>query len=247
MRGIEIKQIKLVRAISEIGNLTRAARNLNISQPALSQQLLELEDYIGRPLFQRTKKRMILTETGESFLIQGEKVLAEMRLLESFVDRFSMGESGKLRISIDATMCIVWLPGVMKKFRELYPNVEVHILNVQDSLTDLRSHNIEYEATRHRCIERDNDIIVGHSRGRGERDNWIQSCVDPFDFGDNQGQGQVAVQLIVGKAIELVVNHYGPSCGIHVDFYSNSDRKTQLVRPYRNESAACSSLDPAVR
>ena len=149
MRGIEIKHIKLVRSIIEIGNLTRAAKNLHISQPALSQQLLELEAYIGRPLFQRTKKRMIPTEAGENFMVQGEKVLAEMRQLESFVDRFSMGESGKLRISIDTAMCLVWLPVVMKQFRELYPNVEIHIVSANDSLMDLRNHNIDLAVVAH--------------------------------------------------------------------------------------------------
>ncbi len=143
MRGLEIRQIKLVKAIADIGNLTRAADSLNISQPALSQQLSELEAYIGRPLFQRTKKRMILTDTGESFLTQGEKVLNEMRHLEMFVDRYSMGETGKLRISLDPTMTLVWLPEVMKNFRDLYPNVELHIQHANDSLAEIRARNID--------------------------------------------------------------------------------------------------------
>lgn len=60
MPQLEVKHLKLIQAITETENLTRAAARLMISQPALSRQLLDIEDRLGTSLFHRSRKRMLL-------------------------------------------------------------------------------------------------------------------------------------------------------------------------------------------
>ena len=82
MSFIEIKHLKLVKAISETGNMTKAAQTLFLTQPALSHQLVDLEGKLETPLFHRTKKKMILTRAGEMLLKSAENVLLEITRAE---------------------------------------------------------------------------------------------------------------------------------------------------------------------
>lgn len=67
MLHLEIKHLRLVTHIAEVANLTRAAHMLCLSQPALSKQLAELEEWLGFAMFHRTRKGMCLTDPGTGF------------------------------------------------------------------------------------------------------------------------------------------------------------------------------------
>lgn len=61
---MEIRLLRYFWAVAQEGNISRAARILNITQPTLSRQIKELEESIGRPLFHREKNRLSLTQDG---------------------------------------------------------------------------------------------------------------------------------------------------------------------------------------
>ncbi len=124
---MELRHLRLVRTLTREGTLTAAARHLHLSQPALSHQLREIQEEMGAPLFQRARKRMVLTEAGRRVLEGAETILLEMESVEADVARLASGEGGTLRI---ATACYTgyhWLPSILRAFRRRYPRVNVKV------------------------------------------------------------------------------------------------------------------------
>ena len=80
---MELYQLRSFVAIAELGQLTRAAEKLHVSQPAVSAQLKALEDKLGLALFERTATGMVLTTPGARLLKEAEKVLAAARELQN--------------------------------------------------------------------------------------------------------------------------------------------------------------------
>jgi DNA-binding transcriptional LysR family regulator len=72
---MELKQLRLFLAVAEELNYTRAAQRVNIAQPALSQQILNLENSLGVTLFSRNKRMVGLTQAGEELVTHARRVL----------------------------------------------------------------------------------------------------------------------------------------------------------------------------
>ncbi|MBI3405040.1 MAG: LysR family transcriptional regulator [Acidobacteria bacterium] len=125
---LEVRHLKLVEAIAELGGLTRAGTRLHLSQSALSHQLRDAEEKLGTQLFHRMGKRMILTQAGERVLQSARFVLEEMERAETDIRRTSQGREGLLRIATECYTCYHWLPGRLKKFQMKYPRVEMQVI-----------------------------------------------------------------------------------------------------------------------
>ncbi|OZG74719.1 hypothetical protein BTA51_07020 [Hahella sp. CCB-MM4] len=143
MLRLDIKQLRLVKTIADTKNITHAAAQLHLSQPALSKQLMELESRLGFPLFLRTRKAMVLTEPGHSFYRHAERILQDILVMEEQMAKFSGGASGRLRISIDRVHQSDWLSPVMGRFRKLYPQVDLEVVQVDRLLESLTAQKID--------------------------------------------------------------------------------------------------------
>ena len=95
---MELYQLRSFAAIAELGQLTRAAEKLHVSQPAVSAQLKALEEKLGLTLFERTATGMLLTAPGARLLKEAEKVLAAARDLQNVALSFKGQLSGKTSI-----------------------------------------------------------------------------------------------------------------------------------------------------
>jgi LysR family transcriptional regulator for metE and metH len=133
-----MKHLRLVRCISETGNLTRAAELLFISQPALSKQLAELEDRLGVALFHRTRKAMLPTEAGAAFNSHARRILDDVTVLEEYLARYGKGAAGRLRLSVDRLHRADWLPDWLQQVRRRFPQVQAQVKQVPDLLLSLR-------------------------------------------------------------------------------------------------------------
>ncbi len=91
---MEIRHLKLVKAVAEEGSLTNAGKRLYLSQSALSHQLKELETMLGASLFQRVNKKMLLTQAGRRVLQTATSVLMEIDKTKNDIDRFVNGDGG---------------------------------------------------------------------------------------------------------------------------------------------------------
>src|SRR5215207_1539935 len=80
---IETRHLRLVAAVAEHGTITIAARSLQLTQPAVSHQLSNLESRLRTPLFIRTQRRMVLTSAGEQLVRIARSVLTEITGFEN--------------------------------------------------------------------------------------------------------------------------------------------------------------------
>src|SRR5262245_7196781 len=135
---LEIRHLKLVRAVTSAGSLTGAGSVLNLTQSALSHQLRDIESRLGTPLFLRVGKRMMLTPAGERLLRSADEVLDAIERTEDSIRLLSGAGRGLLRLSTECYTCYHWLPPLLKRYRRGHPHVDVRI--DADSTPDPVSH-----------------------------------------------------------------------------------------------------------
>ncbi|MCP3923051.1 MAG: LysR family transcriptional regulator [Desulfobacterales bacterium] len=153
MTKLEIKHLKLVKTIAETGNITRAAKKLYITQPALSRQLADIESRLETPLFHRTQKKMVLTKVGEMVFETAAPVLKKISKVELNIEKHIHGDSGLLSIGVHCVLCYKWLPSVMAQFKELFPNVIIEIRNSEHYLTELSSGKVDMVITSYPVLK----------------------------------------------------------------------------------------------
>jgi LysR family transcriptional regulator, regulator for metE and metH len=125
---LEIRHLRLVAAVAEHGSLTRAGRELNLTQSALSHQLLDLEGRLRTQLFLRMGKRMVPTVAGLRLLEAARQTLPTLLATEESLRRLASGRESVLRLSTECYTCYHWLPGALERFREQFPRVEVQVV-----------------------------------------------------------------------------------------------------------------------
>ncbi|MCM3783746.1 LysR family transcriptional regulator [Neobacillus mesonae] len=124
---MDVRQLKYFLAIAQEGQITRAAKRLNMEQPPLSRQLKQMEDELGLRLFDRDGKGLILTDAGKLLMKKAEV------LLHQFDDSLrEVMESEKEPLGVlsvgSVVSCISLLPNKIKEFHERYPLVKFKIL-----------------------------------------------------------------------------------------------------------------------
>lgn len=114
-------------AIVQEGNISHAAERLGIAQPALSRQMKRLEGSLGVSLFERGSRRIKLTEAGRLLSSRVEHILGLVDGTVREITDIGEGVAGTLRIGTITTSGAKVLPGLIEKFRELYPRVMFQI------------------------------------------------------------------------------------------------------------------------
>lgn len=121
------KQLHHMIVLSETGNFSQAAQILGITQPALSKQLMSLEQEVGVKLFNREQTPIRLTPAGERFIQEAkELVYKEAQLLRS-MERFRSGEEGRLTIGISPFRSLYLIPRFVKQLKERFPGLQVSL------------------------------------------------------------------------------------------------------------------------
>ena len=142
---MELRHLRYFVAVAEELHFGRAAARLNVAQPALSQQIKQLERELGALLLARTKRRVALTESGRLFLAEARRTLAQAELAVEVARGAEAGEVGRLRIGyVDAAL---WgpLPEVIRTFRERFPRVTLTMLErlPAEQPTDVRRGDVD--------------------------------------------------------------------------------------------------------
>ncbi len=127
MQILEVRHLLLVATVADEGNLTRAGERLNLTQSALSHQLLDIEERLGTPLFHRVTRRMTLTEAGERVLESARRILDDLSRTEEDLRLYASNRRGVIRLTTECYTVYHWLPTVMKQFGERYPGIEIRI------------------------------------------------------------------------------------------------------------------------
>ena len=137
MNTLEIKHLRMICALAESGNMTRAAEKLCVTQSALSQQLKDIETKLGTDLFFRTRKKMIITEVGKQLQGTAVEVIEAVDQAERAIAKKMNGEKGELKVGTQCIFCYKWLPQVLRLFHAKFPNIEIEVGNSTDLLKEL--------------------------------------------------------------------------------------------------------------
>lgn len=124
---MELRVLRYFLAAAREGNITKAAEAMHVSQPALSMQLKQLEDELGKKLFIRSSHCIMLTEEGLLLKKRAEDIVG---MVEKTEDEFrSLGElnGGDIRLGCAESEGMGLIADVCKKMREEYPGLRVHI------------------------------------------------------------------------------------------------------------------------
>jgi len=127
---MQIKQrhLEVFEAIMAVGSISRAADQLNLSQPAVSIALANLEDSVGFKLFQRD--RGFFAPTREALLLQGEMAqgLVALSRVAQRVAEIRAGSTGSVRIATNGAMAIHFLPPLIAAYQRTHSDVHIEIL-----------------------------------------------------------------------------------------------------------------------
>ncbi len=124
---MELRQVRYFAAVARHRHFTRAAGELGLAQPALSQQVRALERELGVVLIDRGGRRVQLTDAGEAFLVWAERILADVAAAEAEMAEFAGLGRGRVIVGSTPVQTLgrVDLPGLLAAFHARYPGVEV--------------------------------------------------------------------------------------------------------------------------
>lgn len=122
---ITLSQLEAFYWAAHLGSIHAAARHLHLTQPAVSSRIRELENTLEAELFERSRQRVTLTETGLAALRHAEQALHSSRQLEHF--RKSRDLIGKLRLGADECSATVGLTAVITQIKEHFPSLDLEI------------------------------------------------------------------------------------------------------------------------
>jgi DNA-binding transcriptional LysR family regulator len=124
---LELRYLWYFVAVAEELSFSRAAQRVGIAQPPLSQQIQRLEEILGCMLFDRSGRRVRLTEAGNLLLTEARRLLADAAHTTQLLRSAGRGEIGTLSIGYWASTLFSPLPAAVRRFRERFPGVAVRL------------------------------------------------------------------------------------------------------------------------
>lgn len=122
MKGpLDSRQLQAFLILARTGSFTLTAREMFLTQSAVSHSMRALENDVGCRLLDRVGKKVILTQAGEQLLLHAERVLKEMDVARSGLEEMARWGRGRLRLAAPATLCVRLLPPVLTGFKKSFP------------------------------------------------------------------------------------------------------------------------------
>lgn len=142
---MEMHQLRYFAAVARTGTFTRAAQECRIAQPSLSQQILKLEEELGDRLFERTRRKALLTAAGSLFLPYAVSILDAAERGRQEIREIGAQVRGKILLGALPTIAPYFLPDLIYSFRKRYPEVEmiIHEETTQQLLRALEDNELD--------------------------------------------------------------------------------------------------------
>jgi len=134
MISVTLRQLHYFDALARIGHFGRAAEACAVTQPALSMQIHELEAQLGVALFERGRKRIVLTEAGRAIAGKAARILMDAQDLIDVARHRNKVLCGTLRFGVIPTVGPYLLPALLPKLNEAFPDLELHVRETQTSV-----------------------------------------------------------------------------------------------------------------
>lgn len=127
--NVTLKQIQAFLQVAEHGTFTKAADSMHLAQPALSQLVRELERALGLRLFDRTTRRVELTEGGREFRLASGKIMQDLEIAVRNANDLAERRRGRVIIAAPPLLAAVLLPQVIAQLNQEHPGLQVHLLD----------------------------------------------------------------------------------------------------------------------
>jgi DNA-binding transcriptional LysR family regulator len=144
--AMEFSQLEGLLAIARSHSFSRAAEQLGRTQPAISIAIKKLEDEIGAPLFDRSRKDVTLTDAGRVFCEYAQKIINLRGEAVSAIEELRQLHSGKVSIGANESTSLYFLPRIILAFRERHPNIKVEVFRSSSERLpqDIKDRNLDF-------------------------------------------------------------------------------------------------------
>ena len=144
--NVDLELYRVFYAVAKHKHMTKASKELHISQPAISQSIKKLEDQLGGTLFLRSNKGMGLTEEGKMFYEYVKGALELINNAENEFTSFKDLSKGEVKIGCSTTLTKLVLMNALKDFHLDYPNININITNdlTSNLINDLKLGKLDF-------------------------------------------------------------------------------------------------------
>lgn len=145
MRQLGLDRLRTFTHVIELGSFSAAATRLELSQPAISLQVRELEKQVGVRLIERVGRRAAPTAAGEELLGYARRIDAMVSAALDAMQRHAKGTVGRIRLGTGDTACIYFLPPVLRRLRQQFPSLDIVVStgNSPDILKSIEENTID--------------------------------------------------------------------------------------------------------
>lgn len=139
-------QLHIFYTVSEKGSFSAAAQALHMTQPAVTMQVQALEDYFGAKLFNRSTKKIILSDAGRTLLPFAVRSIELMRQTDQAMAAYTHMLEGRLLLGSSLTIGEYVLPRLLAPFGKAYPNISVmlKIMNTTQIMEEITKHQLNF-------------------------------------------------------------------------------------------------------
>lgn len=125
---LSLNHLKTFMAVLKFGSFTRAARQLNLTQPAVSGHIAALEAELGASLFTRTGRAVVLTDEGRVLEARGKKVIEELERMRSEIEDLKDLKGGRITLGASRIIGVYVLPKLLADFQERFPGIKLQLV-----------------------------------------------------------------------------------------------------------------------
>ncbi|MEK3714679.1 MULTISPECIES: selenium metabolism-associated LysR family transcriptional regulator [unclassified Paenibacillus] len=139
-------QLHIFYTVSERGSFSAAAQTLHMTQPAVTMQIQALEDYFGTKLFDRSTKKIILTEAGLTLMPFAVRSMQLMRETDQAMSAFTHMLEGRLMLGASLTIGEYVLPRLLGPFGKEYPHISImmKVMNTSQIMDEIHKHQLNF-------------------------------------------------------------------------------------------------------
>jgi DNA-binding transcriptional LysR family regulator len=121
----KLANMQAFRAVAETGGFAQSARKLNLATSVVSKRVKDLEDYLGAQLFQRTTRKVTLTDTGQAYLTHTQRILDELAEAESEIRYETQKPVGTIRLTAPLSFGLQTIGPALTTYLDKYPDVTI--------------------------------------------------------------------------------------------------------------------------
>jgi DNA-binding transcriptional LysR family regulator len=139
-------QLHIFYTVSERGSFSAAAQTLHMTQPAVTMQIQALEDYFGTKLFDRSSKKIMLSEAGYALMPFALRSMQLMRETDQAMSSFTHMLEGRLQLGASLTIGEYVLPRLLGPFGREYPNISImmKVMNTSQIMDEINKHQLNF-------------------------------------------------------------------------------------------------------